>query len=346
MAQTLSTTDLARLAGEANTAHQRAGESIVSAIMHGLEAGRALLAAQDLVPYGRWGGWLAENFKGSDRSARRWMRLYRQRERLPGGDPLRTGASELSPSAALALLAAREEPERKTIRPPAPTEPMTPEQVARFHECEAVIRRGVVRSARCWRVLRRRIGAHPEGGEALTRVVAAARVGPPLPVSRPDLRLALDTWSERDLVRLLHANEHQPRLCGRILLAIESRGLFRPRFGTFEEWRADAGWDGEQMDEAIAWARASPSVPAELPNSEADCCVQAWRMLQMAEPDEAEGPEGGPADIPTAREKVAFNLLTTASMRIGAAAGWPWHECMELFARAADDLARVPGSAA
>lgn len=323
--------DLVRLAGQANAAHQKAGESIVAALINGMEAGRALVQAQQLVPYGQWESWLAANFQGADRSARRWMRLYRERDRLPGGDPLRTGVSELTPSRALALLATADEPDGRV--------PLTPEEEARLRELEGVIGGGIKHGAKSWRILCRRIGQHPEGNLALERVVASARIGPPLPVSAPDLRNALETWSEHDLVqRLLHANECQHRLCGRILLAIETRGLFRPRFETFDEWREERGWSGEEIDAGLAWARANPGTPAEPPHSEADCCLQAWRLLQIAEwRDEADETAD---DQPSDQEKEESNLLTTACMRLGAAAGWPWHNSMELFARAMKDVLR------
>jgi len=323
-----STVELSRLAERANAAHQKAGDSIVSAIIHGLEAGKALVEAQSLVPYGQWGEWLSANFKGADRSARRWMRLYRERDRLPGGDPLRTGVSELTPSAALSLLAAREEPGEAAA---------DAKRAAEYQEDLAVIRRSVKAGARSWTVLCRTIGAHPNGSKALAKVVAAARIGPPLPVSKPDLRDALETWSERDLnYRLLYANEAQPRLCGRILLAIESRGLFQPRSDTIALWRGETGWAGPAMDEAIAWARANPTVPAELPYSEVDCCLQAWRLLQVAE---YKG-ELNADDKPSDQEHELFGYSMTAHMRIGAAAGWPWYGCTELFARAMELLSQ------
>ena len=77
-----TTAELSRLAGQANASHQKAGESIVAAIIHALEAGRALVEAQGLVPYGQWSRWLTDNFKGADRSARRWMRLIHQASRM------------------------------------------------------------------------------------------------------------------------------------------------------------------------------------------------------------------------------------------------------------------------
>jgi hypothetical protein len=196
----------------------------------------------------------------------------------------------------------------------------------------------MIAGAAAWRKLAERIAARPEGLQTLIRVVAAARIGPPLPVKPADLQLALDTWNEHDLVhRLLRANDSQPRLCGRTLLAIESRGLHRPRFGTFEAWRAETGWSGPEMDEGLAWARAHPDVRAELPYSEADCCKQAWTMLSL-ELDEPRDEQERDGDRPTDGEKRAFNTSLNACMKVAAAAGWPWPKGIGLFVRAAEEL--------
>ena len=322
---------LSALANHANDAHARAGDAVVSALRHALEAGRALSEAQALVPYGEWERWLAEHFRGSPRSARRWMRLYRERERLPGGDPLRTGVSELTPSQALAMLAAREEPAEATE--------LTPDQVARFHECEATIRSSMITGAAAWRAAARLAREVPDGEARLRAVVASRRVGPPLPVTREELATAMATWSLADLVaRLLQANDGQPRLCARIMLAIESRGLYRPRFGTLDEWRDECGWAGKSYDQGLAWARSNPDTPAERPRSEADCCRGAWMLLRMAWEEPAAPEPGG--ERPTADDKRAFNTSLDACMLLGAATGRAWTGCLELVALAHPEYER------
>lgn len=62
-------------------AHRLADEAIDRA----KEAGRLLLEAKRETPHGEWGKWVEANCGFTDRTARRYMRLYENREALPEG---------------------------------------------------------------------------------------------------------------------------------------------------------------------------------------------------------------------------------------------------------------------
>ncbi len=53
-----------------------------AALKHALRAGELLSEAKGQLPHGAFGPWLAENFAGSDRTARAYMRVYSHREEL------------------------------------------------------------------------------------------------------------------------------------------------------------------------------------------------------------------------------------------------------------------------
>jgi hypothetical protein len=67
--------DLPALAERANRYHVRAQELAHGALEVAWYAGNALLAAKAQCRHGEWLGWLADNFKGSERTAQNYMRL-------------------------------------------------------------------------------------------------------------------------------------------------------------------------------------------------------------------------------------------------------------------------------
>ena len=100
--------DLARLA---NAEHSAASDHARSALTHAVEAGRLLADAKAALSHGDFGPWLAENITFSDRTARGYMRLHRERDRLrelvDAGPPAnRQSIADLGVADALALLAA------------------------------------------------------------------------------------------------------------------------------------------------------------------------------------------------------------------------------------------------
>ncbi|HQU43307.1 MAG: hypothetical protein B7Z73_01140 [Planctomycetia bacterium 21-64-5] len=64
---------LEQLAMRANLAHDLAKKAAVQFCRHSVEAGMALMEAQDLCPEGAWLAWLADHFDGSARTAQRYM---------------------------------------------------------------------------------------------------------------------------------------------------------------------------------------------------------------------------------------------------------------------------------
>lgn len=64
---------LEQLALRANLAHDLAEKAALQFCRHSIEAGMALLEAQDLCPEKTWLAWLADHFDGSARTAQRYM---------------------------------------------------------------------------------------------------------------------------------------------------------------------------------------------------------------------------------------------------------------------------------
>lgn len=82
-------------------------------LYYGVEIGRRLTAAKELVPYGSWGGWLQDNTEFSQATATRFMRLFDEygadQIGLFGAEVKSSTLQNLSISNALRLLAVPEE---------------------------------------------------------------------------------------------------------------------------------------------------------------------------------------------------------------------------------------------
>jgi hypothetical protein len=78
--------DLARLAECANQAHEKVAGAMQQAVMHALDAGKALLEAKSICHKGAWTKWLQGNFCASVRTAQGYMRLVVYWNQV-GGDP-------------------------------------------------------------------------------------------------------------------------------------------------------------------------------------------------------------------------------------------------------------------
>ena len=73
---------LVALADEIRTEVSAAEADFQSAVQHGIKAGEKLIEAKDLVKHGEWLPWLEANFDGSERTARNYMALARNRQRV------------------------------------------------------------------------------------------------------------------------------------------------------------------------------------------------------------------------------------------------------------------------
>jgi hypothetical protein len=92
--QLTTPTQLAQLAASANDAHRRIDEAARKNLFDALEAGQHLLKAQKLC-LGRWIVWLQHNFKGTVRTAQRYMAFAVECRRIGGLDATRV--SRLTP---------------------------------------------------------------------------------------------------------------------------------------------------------------------------------------------------------------------------------------------------------
>lgn len=99
---------LVELAGEIRDAHAEVEHHGRATVAAAIRAGEALAAAKAQLPHGQWLPWLAENFPASDRTARGYMSLAANRQRVADLPTVRE---------ALAELAAPREP--KALEPPS-----------------------------------------------------------------------------------------------------------------------------------------------------------------------------------------------------------------------------------
>lgn len=132
---------LTELAQAANENHRETEKWARVAVNHAMAAGDALLEAKALIEHGGWGAWLLENFEGSDRTARAYMRLANHREEV---EAKRQASADLTIEGALEAIASpkprREDPQeimRRGVEKGAPDE-----EIAAFAsvEVEAVRR--------------------------------------------------------------------------------------------------------------------------------------------------------------------------------------------------------------
>jgi hypothetical protein len=94
---------LTDLAAQINEHHRAAESAMRSGLEHAMEAGRLLISAKSQCPHGEWGSWLADNFEGSDRTARAYMQIAK---RWPELEAKRQNSAVLSIDGALKMLAA------------------------------------------------------------------------------------------------------------------------------------------------------------------------------------------------------------------------------------------------
>jgi len=105
---------LSDLADRINQEHAKCEAAMNTSLQHALKAGRLLLEAKRQVDHGEWGDWLHENFKGSDRTARIYMRVFRHRAELSEAEANRQTSAVLSLDGAVKLLTApKPEPEEE-----------------------------------------------------------------------------------------------------------------------------------------------------------------------------------------------------------------------------------------
>jgi hypothetical protein len=74
--------ELGSLAEKANAEHRACEEAATTALSHAMNAGDLLTGAKVQLPHGGFGAWLEENFAGSGRTARAYMRVARHRDEL------------------------------------------------------------------------------------------------------------------------------------------------------------------------------------------------------------------------------------------------------------------------
>jgi hypothetical protein len=104
--------NLEALAERINAEHRACEVAVNSALAHAMTAGEMLSAAKIQLPHGAFGPWLAENFAGSDRTARAYMRVSSRREEL---EAKRQSSATMSLDGALKALAAPSGPTKLAL---------------------------------------------------------------------------------------------------------------------------------------------------------------------------------------------------------------------------------------
>jgi len=74
--------ELGSLAEQINAEHRACEEAATTALSHAMNAGDLLTGAKARLPHGGFVAWLEENFAGSGRTARAYMRVARHRDEL------------------------------------------------------------------------------------------------------------------------------------------------------------------------------------------------------------------------------------------------------------------------
>jgi hypothetical protein len=92
---------LGKLAERINEEHRACETAANTALSHAMSAGELMTEAKEQLSHGAFGPWLAENFAGSGRTARAYMRVYFRREEL---EAKRQSSATLSLDGALRAL--------------------------------------------------------------------------------------------------------------------------------------------------------------------------------------------------------------------------------------------------
>lgn len=181
---------LETLAARINEEHHACETAVNAALTHAMSAGELLAEAKGQLPHGAFGPWLTENFAGSDRTARAYMRVYSHREEL---EAKRQSSATLSLDGALRALSA-------TKDAPQSERPVTLEEMeARAEDALSEARAGALGIAENLDAIRRGRGYEHRGyasfadyvnGEFATRTtplpisyeVISDEAGEPLPV--------------------------------------------------------------------------------------------------------------------------------------------------------------------
>jgi hypothetical protein len=125
---------LGNLAERINEEHRACETAAGAALAHAMSAGELMTEAKQRLPHGAFGPWLAENFAGSGRTARAYMRVYSRREEL---EAKRQGSATLSLDGALRALGTPKDA------------PETPAPAATLEEAEARVE-ATLSEARAW----------------------------------------------------------------------------------------------------------------------------------------------------------------------------------------------------
>ena len=131
---------LGNLAEEINAEHRACETAANTALSHAMSAGELMTEAKEQLPYGAFGPWLAENFAGSGRTARAYMRVYSRREEL---EAKRQSSATLSLDGALRALSTPKDAPEAEPEPEPPEDTNTPGPAERDFDVDVSIIRGV-----------------------------------------------------------------------------------------------------------------------------------------------------------------------------------------------------------
>src|SRR5215210_6491852 len=249
---------LGKLAERINAEHRACETAVTAALGHAMTAGGLLSEAKTELPHGAFGKWLAENFAGSDRTARAYMRVYAHRDEL---EAKRQSSANLSLDGALKALSAPKE------AAPNPAKPATFEDGV-----EAMTSFVEIRESGAWRetghasfdeYLQARWGARGATSEIVEAWEDVSK-DPPRPLRGAPMDTIIEIVKRFKELEALPSTDPGLPACGRALLEIEEQELYKlAGYATFTRYCSERLHLTRKWKEAlILYAELAEVVPA------------------------------------------------------------------------------------
>ncbi len=283
--------NLAPLVDRINAEHRACEEAANSALVHAMNAGEMLTEAKAALPHGSFGPWLKENFAGSDRTARAYMRVYAHRGEL---EAKRQSSATLSLDGALKALSAPKEdapPKEESGEP------------ATFEDGVAAMDRFVeIRDSGAWRE-----SGHKSfdeylqarwGDRGVTREIVEAwenvSKDPPRSLRGAPMDRVIELCQRLEELEALPAQDPGLPAVGRALLEIEEKELYKlAGHKTFSQYCSERlSLSRRQRESLVLHAELAEVIPAfdtnevfvDIPeDTEYEDFVKAWKILTEIE---------------------------------------------------------------
>ncbi len=279
--------NLPTLAGRINEEHRACEVAVGAALTHAMNAGELLVEVKASLPHGAFGPWLAENFTGSDRTARAYMRVYSRRDELGAK---RQSSATLSLDGALKALSVpkEESPHAETARKPATFEDgvATTKRFVEIRDSGAWKRSGHASFEEYLRVRWGERGITPEN----LRAWEAVAKDPPRSLRGAPIDKITELAQRLKELESLPAKKPAPHVAGRALREIEEKELYKlagyetftrycsERLRLTRKWREVLFLEAELADVVPAFHESEfPwEFPEDMPREDFE---RAWKIL-------------------------------------------------------------------